>query len=82
MVKGHLYRNCPDNPDRVKDSEVLLATGEDDSADDDVYDSTVYLIEDGKIDDGLDTSKDAIFSSATEVLLDNQAGRPRLERPG
>ena len=57
MVKGHLYRNCPDNPDRVKDSEVLLATGDDDSADDNVYDSTVYLIEDRNTDDGLDTSK-------------------------
>ena len=75
MAKGHLYRNCPDNSNRVKDSEVLLATGEDESADDDVYDSTVYLIENGNIDDGSDTSKDAIFFSATEVLLDNQAGR-------
>ena len=45
LVIGHLYRNCPDNSDSVKDSEVLLATGEDDSADDNVYDSTVYLIE-------------------------------------
>ena len=74
-MQGNLYRNCPDNPDRVKDSEVLLATGEDDSADDEVYDSKVYLIEDGNTDDGSDTIKDAIFFSATEVLLDNQAGR-------
>ena len=34
----------------------------------------MYLIEDGNTDDGSDTSKDAIFFSATEVLLDNQAG--------
>ena len=53
----------------------MLTTGEDDSADDDVYDSKVYLIEDGNTDDGSDAIKDAIFFSVTEVLLDNQAGR-------
>ena len=79
LVKGHLYRDCPDNRDRAtaKDSKILIASGEDDAADEDVYDSAAILIGDAAAD--INATKtmtsDAVFFSATEVLLDNQAGR-------
>ena len=33
-----MYRNCPDNPDRTSavESKIMIATGEDDAADEDV----------------------------------------------
>lgn len=75
--KGHLYRNCPDNPDRVstKDSKILIAAGEDEIADEDVYDSTVFVIEDTDAAVSATATIDAVLFSATDVLLDNQAGR-------
>ena len=46
LRQSHLYRNCPDNFDRTsaEDSKIMIATGEDDTAYDDVYNSDVYLI--------------------------------------
>jgi Reverse transcriptase (RNA-dependent DNA polymerase) len=77
FVKGHLYRNCPDNPDRTSagDSKIMVAAGEDDAADDDVYDSTVFMIEDALVDDEDPETNSTVLFSITEVLLDNQAGR-------
>jgi hypothetical protein len=48
FVKGHLYRNCPDNPDRApaEDTKIMIAAGEDDTADEDVYDSAAFMITD------------------------------------
>ena len=73
FVKGHLYRNCPDNPDRASagDSTIMIASGEDDTTDEDIYDSTVFML-----DNAVETqTSTAVLFSATEVLLDNQAGR-------
>ena len=74
FVKGHLYRNCPDNPDRA-DAKVLIASGEDDEADeDDVYESTAFLLDDGVAHNQAQTeSNSTVFFSHTAVLLDNQA---------
>ena len=75
LVKGHIYRDCPDNPDRssAQESTVMIAKGEDDgddTADEDIYDSSAFIVHDT-------TSQEStsIFFTATEVLLDNQAGR-------
>ena len=51
----------------------MIAKGEDDgddTADEDIYDSSVFIVHDT-------TSQEStsIFFTATEVLLDNQAGR-------
>ena len=72
FVKGHIYRDCPDNPKResTQDSKVMLAIGKDDKADDDLYDSSAFIINDTD-----DTASSSIFFTTTEVLLDNQAGR-------
>jgi hypothetical protein len=43
FVKGLLNRNCPNNPDRA-DSKIIIATEADGDADDDVYDTAVYLL--------------------------------------
>ena len=73
LVKGHIYRDCPDNPDRSSAQTVMIARGEDDvddTADEDIYDSFAFIV--------LDTTSQestSIFFTATEVLLDNQAGR-------
>ena len=71
LVKGHLYRDCS----TAKDSKILIATGENDTADEDVYDSAAFLIEDGAdINAKRTVTSDTVFFSSTEVLLDNQAG--------
>jgi predicted lactoylglutathione lyase len=65
LVKGHLWADCPDNPNRTT-ANVMVATGEED--DDDMFGSA-FMIKD-------DESKDSmVLFSNTEVLLDNQAGR-------
>ena len=68
LAKGHIYRDCPDNPKR--ESKVMIARGEDDTTEDDIYDSSAYIINDTS-----DPASSSIFFTATEVLLDNQAGR-------
>ena len=70
LVKGHLYRDCPDNLDRAtaKDSKILIATGENDTADIDVYNSAAFLIEDAADVNATKTvTSDAVFFSATEA---------------
>jgi hypothetical protein len=54
----------------MRDSTVMVATGEDDKADDDLYDSSAFIINDTG-----NAASSSIFFTATEVLLDNQAGR-------
>ena len=74
LVKGHILRDCPDNPLRAPtDPKVMIAVGEDettDTADEDIYDYSAYIINDTG-----DEASSSVFFSATEVLLDNQAGR-------
>lgn len=67
----------PRHPDRVstKESKILIAAGEDEIADEDVYDSTVFVIEDTDAAVTMTETIDAVLFSATDVLLDNQAGR-------
>jgi predicted lactoylglutathione lyase len=48
----------------------MVAIGEDDKADDDPYDSSTFVINDTG-----DAASSSILFTATEVLLDNQAGR-------
>ena len=40
--------NCPENPDRApaEDTKIMIASGEDDAADEDVYDSAAFIITD------------------------------------
>ena len=62
LVKGHILRDCP--------PKVMIAMGEDettDTIDEDAYDSSAYITS--------DEASCKIFFTATEVLLDNQAGR-------
>jgi hypothetical protein len=77
FVKGHLYRNCPDNPNRApaEDTKIMIAAGEDDAADEDVYDSTAFMITDTTKTARDNDSCSMVLFSPTEVLLDNQAGR-------
>jgi Reverse transcriptase (RNA-dependent DNA polymerase) len=49
----------------------MIAAGEDDTGDEDFYDSAAFTIND--VDENSDAGN--IFFTATEVLLDNQAGR-------
>lgn len=73
LVKGHIYRNCPDNPQRspTPETKVMIARGEDDAADEDIFDSPPTFI----INETSSQESSSIFFTATEVLLDNQAGR-------
>ena len=54
---------------------MLIASGEDDEADeDDVYESTAFLLDDGVAhNQGQTESNSTVFFSHTAVLLDNQA---------
>ena len=72
LVKGHIFRNCPHNPERspAGNSKVMIARGEDDIVDEDVYDSPAYIINDISSQES-----SSVFFTATKVLLDNQAGR-------
>ena len=50
----------------------MIATGEDDAAGEDIYNSAAYIM----ITDALEKRLDSmVLFSRTEVLLDNQAGR-------
>ena len=52
----------------AKDSKILIATGENDTADEDVYDSAAFLIEDAADINATKTvTSDAVFFSATEA---------------
>ena len=51
LVKRHIYRDCPDNPDRssAQESTVMIARGEDDdddTADEGTYDSSAFIVHD------------------------------------
>jgi hypothetical protein len=72
-----LYRNCPDNPDRApaEGTKIMISSGEDDPADEDVYVFYAFMIT-----DPTETTRDRdscsmVLFSPTEVLFDNQAGR-------
>jgi hypothetical protein len=52
----------------------MIAVGEDDTADDDVYDSAAFMITDSP-ETTRDRDSNMVLFSPTEVLLDNQAGR-------
>ena len=71
-MKGHIYCDCPDNPQRSQtlDTKIMIARGEDDAADEDFYDSPPTFI----INETSKQEPSSIFFTATEVLLDNQAG--------
>ena len=73
LMKGHIYRDCPDNTQRspTLDTKVMIATGEDDAADEDFYDSPPTFV----INETSKQEPSSVFFTATEVLLDNQAGR-------
>ena len=73
LVKGHIYRNCPNNPQcsPTPETKVVIARGEDDAADEDIFDSPPTFI----INETSSQESSSIFFTATEVLLDNQAGR-------
>jgi hypothetical protein len=64
----HLIANCPENPRRISE-KVMIAIGDADEADEDaIYDSAFMCCDEH---DELIT-----LFSATEVILDNAAGRP------
>ena len=49
LVKRHIYRDCPDNPDRSSAQTVMIARGEDDdddTADEGTYDSSAFIVHD------------------------------------
>jgi hypothetical protein len=52
----------------------MIAVGEDDTADEDVYDSAAFMITDAT-ETTRDRDSNMVLFSPTEVLLDNQAGR-------
>ena len=72
LVKGHIYRNCPDNPQcsPTPETKVMIARGEDDAADEDIFNSPPTFI----INETSSQESSSISFMATGVLLDNQAG--------
>jgi hypothetical protein len=73
LKKGHLQRDCPDN--RHEKTGVMVAIGEEDEADDDIYDVTLMTTEEHS---PADASVSVALLSDTEVLLDNLMGRSML----
>lgn len=68
LVKGHVYKDCPDNLKSVeRPAAMVAAIGEDDEADS--PDDNVYVIHRSSDDHTF------VMFSDTDVLLDNQAGR-------
>ena len=55
--------------------KVIIASGEDEDADEDVYDSAAFIIADVIYHQQALRTTSVLLCSATEVLLDNQAGR-------
>ena len=53
----------------------MIASGEDENADEDVYDSAAFIIADVIHHNQAFHTTSVVLYSATEVLLDNQAGR-------
>ena len=73
LVKGHIYRNCPDNPQRspipTPETKVMIARGEDDATDEDIFDSPPTFI----INETSSRESSSIFFTATEVLLEQSS---------
>ena len=63
LTKGHIWSNCPDNPDRHQSSSAFVAIGEEDPGDEEAIYNACFMM------------NETVFFSPTEVLLDNQASK-------
>lgn len=73
LIQGHLYAQCPNNPDKVdlETSKAMVAVGDEDDQDEEaIYDANFVV-----------STEERILFTPSEVLLDNQAGSSLFHNP-